>query len=401
MKKHFWIGILFMMLTIGMVGCGGTSSPAETSMELTTESTVAITEDNAPAIHEEHKDINVLFDTVEDCVTILRICVNPEMEMYLDVHGLVVQVKAANSDAEEILEGIDCSSASYEVGVQMILLSLYDHGYCGADQGMEITMYSKEEAVESEVILQNLEAAIAQIEQDLNIAFSCDVKSASGMTGSQENLIDDTEEEDVQETLTQAEAENLPETEEETLSSYTEVEHDRDGNVIKIFYYEIINGRPLCVRESGQNEGRSYDLWYHYDEDGTFLWEELVHEDGSRNETYYENGMITYSNGTEADGVYWENFYENGVRVRVEETDTAKGIYATYLCDADGDINYGSGQRGALYFEATYFKNGTWATWTSYHSTGEKTVEYYNEAGDLLKIDCYDKNGNYVETKQP
>ena len=211
--KRFGIFICLFVLIIMLTGCA--EKKPETTEVLSSTMETIITENTAPVLTEDPNDVRTLFDSVEGCVTILRIRVNPELELYLDVNGIVLDVKAVNDDAKTVLEGIDFSSASYDVGVQMILFALHDHGYSGDDRNIEITMYYKEEEIETEMILQTIGAAIVQVEQELNTTFVYDINVVPVMTALQENPGDEIYEERVEETETTIEESATEETTEE------------------------------------------------------------------------------------------------------------------------------------------------------------------------------------------
>ncbi len=233
------------------------------------------------------------------------------------------------------------------------------------------------------------------------------------------------------------------EVEGDILSKETTYEYDDDSNYwskrTETRYYEdgekevtVYNGNfdeISCIGYDANGEIVKNETYEHeYDEYGNkisektysdgVLIEERKHtfdEDGNRtSEEIYENGVLVesreYLYGQNGDGIWsiltWYesdggkrviNYLENG-SISLDIKYNADGSYFHYfeysdVTNDDGTVTtYTRDENGKLLYEYREAANGNRIEHIMYHSNG-KSVELYNEDGDLARRCEYDNNG--------
>lgn len=187
------------------------------------------------------------------------------------------------------------------------------------------------------------------------------------------------------------------------------IEYDADGEIVRNETYEY---------EYDEYDNKISEKTY---SDGVLIMEEKYTFDKDNNMTLeetYENGVLVESweylpanrGGTyaailtsyESDGGKRViNYLENG-SISLDIRYNADGSYFHYFVytfekNADGTVTtYTHDENGKLLYEYREGANGIRIENTAYYSNGNKSVEFYDEDGDLERRCDYDKDGNLI-----
>lgn len=187
------------------------------------------------------------------------------------------------------------------------------------------------------------------------------------------------------------------------------IEYDADGDIVKneTYEYEYDEYGNKISEKTYSNGVLIMEEKYTFDKDNNMTLEET-----------YENGVLVESWGYLPDsrgGTYaairttYEsdggkrviNYLENG-SISLDIRYNADGSYFHYFVytevkNADGTVTtYTRDENGKLLYEYRESANGTRVENIAYYSNGNKSVEFYDEDGDLERRCDYDKDGNLI-----
>lgn len=110
-------------------------------------------------------------------MTVVDIDVNPSIELKINQDDRIVSVRAINSDAVAILDGMDLKGTQTKVAVNAIMGSMFEHGYLQGDTDSVLVSVSNKDEIKSAEIQSNITEDI----DSLMKAYSRDV-SVIGQT---------------------------------------------------------------------------------------------------------------------------------------------------------------------------------------------------------------------------
>lgn len=347
---------------------------------------------------------------------VLRITVNPEFELYVDMDGCVSRVRCLNEDAVTVFQsmtdqGIHVIGQDYPNAMKVILENLTDTGF--------LTSETKQIQIETTVHIELPEEDLAALATTL--AEPVEEYSA-------ENDLAVTVEASVPEIDTDVEVE-LPEYDEfkgEPNSERTLDMVDQSGNQIGIHtqYYDE-NG--IKYKDEYNNFDGSYQI-YEYAPNGYKTRFEMLTTDGFYQECHFNEYEIEisrtdeYPDGTRREASYHENgnlsieVYSNSDGTG-SETHYDKSGATTYFksVDTDGSITettfYENGNtKSSIYdgpdghIEWHYFEDGTQSRYVEDSSLGYHETVYYPNGQVAASIGSsgerrYDESGKLTYEK--
>lgn len=104
-------------------------------------------------------------------MTVVDIDVNPSIELKINKEDRIVSVRAINSDAMDILDGMELEGTQTKVAVNAIMGSMFEHGYLQGETDSVLVSVANKDASKSEEIQSN----ITQNIDSLMKAYSRDV----------------------------------------------------------------------------------------------------------------------------------------------------------------------------------------------------------------------------------
>jgi len=397
MKRMFALMLAAVML---LCGCSAaTGSPEDTRFgELFSN----IFDKSGNALKKEAEPLLELGKGEKhNSLMILKVTVNPEFELYVDMEGCVSRVRCLNEDAAAAFQnmtdqGIHVIGKAYSDAMKIILENLTVTGFLTAETGrirIETTVHV--EMPEDEL------AALTTI-----LAEPVEEYSA-------ENDLAVTVEAPVPEVDTDVEVE-LPEYDEfkgEPNSERTLDIVDQSGNQVGI-HTEYYNENGIKYKDEYRNFDGSYQI-YEYAPNGCKTRFEMLTTEGFYQECHFNEYEIEisradkYPDGTRREVSYHENgnpsieIYSNSDGTGSETHYDKSG---TTICsksiDADGSINettfYETGNRKSTiydgpdgHFEWHYFEDGTQSRYVEDSSQGYHETVYYPGGQVAASIGSY------------
>lgn len=139
-KLYFAVSLLMICMLIFMSGCGAeeiTGSIAEENRN--TSETMQTKEASTDTVmNESSSDVSEDTEEMLDYVSIVRITINPQLELYLDGEDRVVGVSYLNQDAEDAFSRLSMTDLSLEDAVRQIVTVSVEEGYL--TEGKTITV---------------------------------------------------------------------------------------------------------------------------------------------------------------------------------------------------------------------------------------------------------------------
>lgn len=130
MKKYLSI-LLALILMLSFVACNNSQGEGETP-----------TPDTAG------------FQKPQNYVTVIKVTINPEFNLYLDASGNVLAVEPCNDDAKKVVEKIETQTGSIETVMENIVTATNEDGYIKENATIDIKVTEiKDTTVDAQVIL--------------------------------------------------------------------------------------------------------------------------------------------------------------------------------------------------------------------------------------------------------
>ena len=193
MKKLLMM-LLPLLLALSLAACGGDTGGDKP------QSVIALMEDK--------------LSSVQDCVAVLRVQINPAFDLYLDKNDRVLAVEAVNDDAAQILNSTNVVGENGVDAIGRLLEAAANRGFTGST--VYVTPVCKEGNTTAAALVKELPVALAY----LNVSFEMDEDGEVEVTS------------------------NNP-SGSSALANTTTTEKDSEGNTLTRYYDE--NGR--MVRE--------------------------------------------------------------------------------------------------------------------------------------------------------
>ena len=146
MKKLLMM-LLPLLLVLSLAACGGDTGGDKP------QSVIALMEDK--------------LSSVQDCVAVLRVQINPAFDLYLDKNDRVLAVEAVNDDAAQILNSTNVVGENGVDAIGRLLEAAANRGFTGST--VYVTPVCKEGNTAA-ALVNELPAALAH----LNVSFEMD-----------------------------------------------------------------------------------------------------------------------------------------------------------------------------------------------------------------------------------
>lgn len=106
-------------------------------------------------------------------MTVVDIDVNPSIELKINQDDRIVSVRAINSDAVAILDGMDLKGTQTKVAVNAIMGSMFEHGYLQGETDSVLVSVSNKDASKSEAIqsdiTDNIDSLMKAYSRDVSV----------------------------------------------------------------------------------------------------------------------------------------------------------------------------------------------------------------------------------------
>lgn len=342
MKKLLTL-LLAFVLTLFLVSCGGDVNNDKP------QSALALLEDK--------------LSSVQDCVAILRVQINPAFDLYLDENDRVVAIDAVNDDAKLILSDTQVVGENGVDAIGRLLEEANRKGFVG--NTVYVTPVYRDGNTSAAALVNDLPDALAH----LNVSFEMDEDGVVEVTSSS------------------------PSGGNNALANTTTTEKDREGNTISRYYDK--NGRMVrevteFVASHAPESKPAHRQEITFDQSGVPVTIVIEYANGDHYEAMLVNGKHASSTLTAASGARSQTTYD------------ANGIAGlTTGTNADG----GS-------FEELYYANGEIKQHTVRYDDGSYNIQNYDEngvkrseEGEYVRYDgvltwwnnLYDAGGNHTE----
>ena len=305
---------------------------------------VACGEQATEDTHLEQEVVAAKIETVENSSVLVLFSVNPSFEIYAGDNGIIQSVKAANEDAEKVLNGKDYSSVSVKVCVTELLDIMYQNGYLKDGSQLSINTYVHEDRFPSFDYQPEIE--------DILVSYT----NANQITLTYSNTLD---------VIPAQCADNTGQ------SSST----GTDPNAPSVIQQYNADGTMTEIHNCPNGEYTER----HFSKELILLWSVEYYQDGNKVETWYdENGRVTESKHSNEKG---ELTYHNSIVYRTDG-------YTNYLYDV---------ATGAVTVEQEYSLDGREIKGTVYLLDGKHEV-YYSTTGEIEREVLYMADGSWNES---
>ena len=420
MMKKMIVWIVIFMLAFSLGGCGDDGEM------------------------EEQQTEEKFVDT-EGSVYSILVKINPEFEIFVNENSIITAVKCLNEDAKKALAKMDVTNEAFEVGFRKLLDTVYENGYMN-ENGTQISVAMYRAAVtdmDESILVDGFYKVIDEFCDDTKIGLGVEMGDTVIVgSANAETVVQQNEQQNEQQVAQEEVSENDDE-------QFTEVERDEAGNLIRTLEGERGNGGIESFYINGvlnsskvENADGSYTQYtYHvngqiatekhksadghmaefsYDEKGNCLYSKIVEVDGNIFETTYDsNGNVT-SEVIESNGTHEERYYADGV-LTLAKTKTSEGIYieihyhangqaATIneehadgskhekICDENGNCTYSNTiHADGSTREITYYPDGSEAALIITKPDGAYLEERYYESGSMSYFHQIQADQSYIE----
>lgn len=166
--------LVLVLVVLGLCACGN----KEDSMTPVTETnSIEMTENN-----EDRKEENS--DNADNFLSIVKVKINPEMDIYLDSFKNITYVEYVNDDARKFAEAISDSGEElvgrpFLTGLEIVLNSAIDSGYLkeNADVDISLDEISINYEADYEKVLEGVDDVVQNVISEKGMDFHCNVTS--------------------------------------------------------------------------------------------------------------------------------------------------------------------------------------------------------------------------------
>ena len=107
-----------------------------------------------------------------DVETVIAFDVNPSIEVEVNAHGKVINVKALNEDAEVVVGNMKFRNVDYDIAVNAILGSMLKNGYLSSEQNSILVSVHSRDAQKAEALKETITTDVTSILEGSNIEAS-------------------------------------------------------------------------------------------------------------------------------------------------------------------------------------------------------------------------------------
>lgn len=181
-----------VLVVLGLCACGNkedsmTPEDATRNSAMQIEETASDTETETNSIettenNEDRKEENS--DNVDNFLSIVKVKINPEMDIYLDSFKNIIYVEYVNDDARKFAEAISDSGEvlvgrPFLTGLEIVLNSAIDSGYLkeNADVDISLDEISINYEADYEKVLEGVDDVVQNVISEKDMDFHCNVTS--------------------------------------------------------------------------------------------------------------------------------------------------------------------------------------------------------------------------------
>ena len=161
---NFHVFLLMVCLMLFMVGCGKgeiTGSVAEENRNSSEETKVKETSTDAVK-DESSSDSAENTKEMPEYVSVVRITINPQLELYLDSEDRVVGVSYLNQDAEDAFSKLSMTDLSLEGAVRQIVTVSVEAGYLTEGKTITVDFVEQDEKSELPEKIEMVQTAVKE-----------------------------------------------------------------------------------------------------------------------------------------------------------------------------------------------------------------------------------------------
>ena len=303
--------------------------------------------------------------SVENCHLVLRIVINPQLDLYLNDEGVVLKAEAGNKDGESLLAEVDLAGLSYHDAVTAVLATAEKQNHLPKNAVVQIAVLASADGPLSMEETQQLEQVVADYSQQLKPAVDQSVVVAADCG-----------------------------------ADLVQIENLENGDVFYSFFSSMERIREICYGADG-----SYTEWVYENRqtgsiitvkaDGTRWEDHLAYEgdqlvcysrqtpDGLEESTYYNNGATKLHKRVMSDGSFEEmEYYENGNQ-KTHKMLWSDGSSGEVQFDENGVKTYSNEICEDYSHVAYYYPNGNFKSSLVTYSDGRIQEQQFYENGGI------------------
>jgi len=166
--------LVSVLVVLGLCACG---NKEDSTTPVTETNSIETTENN-----EDRKEENS--DNADNFLSIVKVKINPEMDIYLDSFKNIIYVEHVNDDARKLVEAISDSGEvlvgrPFLTGLEIVLNSAIDSGYLkeNADVDISLDEISINYEADYEKVLEGVDDVVQNVISEKDMDFHCNVTS--------------------------------------------------------------------------------------------------------------------------------------------------------------------------------------------------------------------------------
>ena len=182
--------LIAVLVVLGLCACGkkeDSLTPVDATMNSAPqiEETTPDTETNSRDSLDITDTTGVMLtnnDNADTFLSIIKVKINPEMNLYLDSSKNIIYVEYVNDDARKLAEAISDSGEvlvgrPFLTGLEIVLTSAIDSGYLKekADVDISLDEISINYEADYEKVLEDVDDVVQNVMSDRHIDFNCNV----------------------------------------------------------------------------------------------------------------------------------------------------------------------------------------------------------------------------------
>ncbi|MGN0166664.1 MAG: hypothetical protein ACI4AB_01360 [Acetatifactor sp.] len=174
-KLYFTVSLLLIFMS----GCGaekitgsiiGENQNISGEMQAEETSTGAVKEESGSDVTEDTEEMPAY-------VSIVRITINPQLELYLDAEDKIVDVAYLNKDAEDAFSGLKMKDLSLEDAVRQIVTVSFEEGYLTEGKSITVDFAEQDEKADLPDKMEMIKTVVREELSEKQLAVTLEIEA--------------------------------------------------------------------------------------------------------------------------------------------------------------------------------------------------------------------------------